>query len=127
MFQGTLTKLSLRAITLTKGSTWNKLLSLIAKEFASLTSFNISGLSQPGLGSIDFHKAPEHIPQEFKAGLRFRGKAPEKRVTRMSYDGPDAAELLSILGSHGYLQTWEQIEERRARAIAESSEVASTA
>jgi hypothetical protein len=125
--EGTLTKLSLRTITLAEGSTWNELLSLIAQEFTSLTSFNISGLSQRGLGRIDFHKAPDHIPQEFKAGLRFRGKAPEKRVMGMSYDGPDAAGLLSILGSHGYLQTWEQIEERRARAIAESGGVVGAA
>jgi hypothetical protein len=122
-----LTQLSLRSITLAEGSTWNELLSMIAKDFTSLTSFNIIGLSQPGLGRIDFHKAPDHIPQEFKAGLRFRGKAPEKRVMGMSYDGPDAAMLLSVLGSHAYLQTWGQIEERRAKAIAKSSETVSTA
>jgi hypothetical protein len=123
----TLTQLSLRSISLDQGSTWNELLALIAKEFTSLTSFNMSFLSQPGLGKIDFHKAPDHIPQEVKVGLRFREKAAEKRVTSIAYDGPNAAEVLGVLSRLGYLQNWAQIEERRARAIAaESSEVSST-
>jgi hypothetical protein len=126
--RGTLTKLSLRSITLAEGSTWNELLSLIAKEFASLTSFNVRFLSQTGgLGRVDFRKVPEHVPEESRAGLEFREKAPEKRVTGMAYDGPNAAEILSVLGSHVYLQTWAHIEERRARANAESSGLVSTA
>jgi hypothetical protein len=46
----------------------------------------------------------------------------------MSYDGPNAAALLGVLGRHGHMQTWAQIEERRAEAIAaESGGVVSTA
>lgn len=76
---------------------------------------------------IDFHFTLEHISQKFRSGLRYREKAAEKRVTGMAYDGPNAAEVLGVLGRHGRMQTWAQIEERRARAIAaESSEVSST-
>jgi len=123
-----LTRLSFRSISLDdEGLTWNELLRLFAKEFTALTSLDLFGLSQDKRGSIDFHHALDHIPQEFRAGLKFRAKAPEKRVMGMSYDGPNAAALLGILGRHGHMQTWAQIEERRARAIArESGEVVST-
>jgi hypothetical protein len=123
----TLTRLSLRFIRLDEGSTWNELLSLIAKEFTSLASFSMGPLLHPELGKIDFHKVPEHVPQEFRVGLRFREKAAEKRVTGMAYDGPNAAQVLDVISRHGYLQTWDQIKERRAKAIAESVGVVSTA
>jgi hypothetical protein len=123
-----LTRLSFRSISLDEeGSTWNELLRLFAKEFTVLTSFDLFGLSQDKRGKIDFHWALDHIPQEFKASLRYRAKAPEQRVMGMSYDGPNAAEVLGVLGDYGDLQTWAQIEDRRARAIAgESGEAVST-
>jgi hypothetical protein len=124
-----LTRLSFRSISLDdEGPTWNELLRLFAKEFTALTSFDLFGLSQDKRGKIDFYKTLDHIPEEFSSGLKFREKAAEKRVMGMSYDGPNAAEVLGVLGSYGCLQTWAQIEERRARAIAgESGEVVSTA
>jgi hypothetical protein len=126
-----LTRIDLRSISLDdEGPTWNELLSLIAKRFTALTSFRVSFLSRDRdhSASIDFYKTLEHIPQEFRAGLKFRAKAPEKRVMGMSYDGPNAAALLGVLGRHGHMQTWAQIEERRAEAIAaESGGVVSTA
>jgi len=125
-----LTRIDLRSISLDdEGPTWNELLSLIAKSFTALTSFRVNFLSRDRdrSASIDFYKTLDYIPQEFRAGLKFRAKAPEKRVMGMSYDGPNAAALLGVLGRHGHMQTWAQIEERRAEAIAaESGEVVST-
>ena len=126
-----LTRLSLRSIHLEEeGSTWKDLLSLIAKDFTALKSFHVLFLYEGNGGhdaKIDFHFTLEHISQKFRSGLRYREKAAEKRVTGMAYDGPNAAEVLGVLGRHGRMQTWAQIEERRARAIAaESSGVSST-
>ena len=118
----TLTRISLRSISMDEESAWRGLLSSIASEFTALNSFAVTGVFHHGERAtrLDFHPAIDHIPQEFRAGLKYREKAPEKRVTGMSYDGPNATQLLGILSSHGYMQTGEQIEERRARAIAES-------
>ena len=121
----TLTRISLRSISLDE-STWEEFLSLIAREFRALTSFDLMGLTGHG-NRLDFHKAPEHIPREFEAGVSFRAKAPERRVMGMKYNGPNAAKFLGVLSGHVDMVTREDIEERRARALAESSEVVSTA
>ncbi|KAM0716658.1 hypothetical protein Q7P37_008103 [Cladosporium fusiforme] len=108
--------LSFRGMTLAEGSTWREIMTSIAKDYDALTSFELAGLREKtGKGpAVDFHEFKEqHVPEQCRAGLNFREKGPEKRVTGLTYTGADAPLILGIVASHGYQPTEEEVEQRR--------------
>jgi hypothetical protein len=104
-----LTHIHLRQVSLTGNSTWRNVLSLIAKEYRKLTSFNLALLREIGIESlnVDFSDAKAHIPDEYCPGLKLieKGKIPYNRVMSLSYNGLSGGLVLDILASHMKAET----------------------
>jgi len=119
-----LSRLSLVSVELDEDSSWEGLLSLIAQDCKALISVRLAALTGHGKDDsetrLDFHKVVGRIPPEFESGVDFRARAPEQRVMGLSYKGPDAAGFLGFLSGFVDLLTWEEIEERRARVVAQA-------
>lgn len=102
----TLTHIRLRQVTLSDDMTWRELLSFIAKEYRALTCFHLFILREkPEMSPpVDFRDVKVNdVPEECRLGLELIEKGPphNKRVTRLSYNGPNAGKLLEIIASHG--------------------------
>lgn len=101
-----LTHIRLRQVTLSDEMTWREVLSFIAKEYQALTCFDLSTLRKKTGTSppIDFRDVKtSDVPEECRLGLELIEKGPphNKRVTRLSYNGPNAGKVLEIIASHG--------------------------
>lgn len=102
----TLTHIRLRQVTLGDDMTWRELLSFIAKEYRALTCFHLFILREkPEMSPpVDFRDVKVNdVPEECRLGLELIEKGPphNKRVTRLSYNGPNAGKLLEIIASYG--------------------------
>lgn len=102
----TLTCLRLRQVTLEEGSTWRELLSFIASRYPALSFFSLRILREFGASmAIDFRALLEKdsVPKKYRLGLDLVPMGPEenRRVTKLSYSGPDASGLLDIISRCG--------------------------
>jgi hypothetical protein len=111
-----LTHLDLRSIKLT-GSSWRKVLLLLANEYRNLKSFKfdrlmeeeveeevvVSGQGESSFCVLDFGDAKDHVPEAYCHGLNLIAKTrcPHKPVATVIYDGPNARLILHVLASKG--------------------------
>lgn len=112
-----LTNIDFRQVGLSNDSTWQEVLSTIARDYQALVKFTLRVLRENATGSpaLDFHKLNrDDIPPECRDGLILDERGPEMRLVRVSYDGPKAGTMLQILNECGYVPTKEQLEYRRA-------------
>jgi hypothetical protein len=99
--------MNLSGNVLKQGSTWREILSFIAQEYQALESFRLGVLREVGSGgpAVDFRKAiTDPALDQYAGGLQLRevGRAGNKRVTRLAYNGVDAGKVLEIVSAHGY-------------------------
>jgi hypothetical protein len=99
--------MNLSGNVLKQGSTWREILSFIAQEYQALESFRLGVLREVGSGgpAVDFRKAKtDPALDQYAGGLQLRevGRAGNKRVTRLAYNGVDAGKVLEIVSAHGY-------------------------
>jgi hypothetical protein len=102
-----LKQMNLSGNALKQGSTWREILSFIAQEYQALESFRLGVLREVGSGgpAVDFRKAKtDPALDQYAGGLQLRevGRAGNKRVTRLAYNGVDAGKVLEIVSAHGY-------------------------
>jgi hypothetical protein len=107
-----LTHLDLCSINLTGGS-WRSVLSLLAAEYHSLTSFKldflreekgvVSGEEKPCFYTLDFGDARDHVPEAYLQSLNLieKPRCPHRPVGTVTYDGPNAGPVLEVLASKG--------------------------
>lgn len=103
-----LTGLHLVQVTLLVGSTWLELLSIIARRLRALESFTLALLREEGsVGdvAVDYRQllSGDNLEEQYHSGLVLvvKGPAEKKRVTRISYKGPNAAAVLGLVAKHG--------------------------
>jgi hypothetical protein len=92
-------------VTLYEGSTWSDVLTSISKDHQTLTSITLRVLREKGKGclAVDFRDMKEaHVPEHCRSGLNLIEKGPShnRRVTSLSYDGPNAGNVLGIMARH---------------------------
>jgi hypothetical protein len=102
-----LTHIMFQQVVLNHGSTWQEVLTHIARECCALTSFALSILRETDDGgpAVDFRDVrDEHIPEQCRAGVTLtpKGLDGNKRVTRLAYSGIDAGKVLEVIAAIGY-------------------------
>lgn len=107
-----LTHLDLCSINLTGGS-WRTVLSLLAAEYRSLTSFKlgflreekgvVSGEKKPCFCTLDFGDARDRVPEAYLQSLNLieKPRRPHRPVGTVTYDGSNAGPVLHILAEQG--------------------------
>jgi hypothetical protein len=103
-----LTHVGFQQVVLNHGSTWREVLTYIAKEYRTLTSFALSVLRETDDGglAVDYREIrDEDIPERCRSGLKLTPKGPDgnKRVTRLAYTGTDAGKVLETIAAIGYV------------------------
>lgn len=99
-----------RQVTLHDGSTWHELLSFIASEQRALSSFSLAVLRENAKGhmAIDFKDMRnDSVIEEYLPGLSLieKGSSHNRRITTLSYDGPNAGSVLGIISRHAQTGT----------------------
>ncbi|KAI5360074.1 hypothetical protein Slin15195_G119360 [Septoria linicola] len=101
-----LIELNFNQVTLVHGSTWLDLLSDLATRFLNLESFSLKILREEKAGhmAIDYSSFDkQHLEEQYRAGIQLVAKGPShsRRVTRLSYAGPNADKVLRIVARYG--------------------------
>ena len=107
-----LTSVSFRLASLSRGSTWRQLLSNIATDFPNLNFFQLKFLLEDASGSIKFQGLnKEQVAEEYRSGLEIfeRGPTDKRRISWVRYSGPGAGIILNAVVSSAVYWWVEQL------------------
>jgi len=105
-----LTSVSFSMVTLIEDSTWTELLSSIGEGFPHLTHFRIRFVRQGNPSSNDVVTflgfGNDESIEQYRSGLELdeRGPPQDRRLTRISYHGPDAGTVLKQMAIYAALK-----------------------
>ncbi|CZT14951.1 uncharacterized protein RCC_12269 [Ramularia collo-cygni] len=118
--QTCLKSITFHMVTLTDSTSWCSLLSQIAQDCGSLSSFNLSLLRTASreTPSVKFRISKESVVEQDRNSLKITEKGPkhQRRVSAVRYNGPNVANVLQVVAESvvnwGYVPgTWDLIHE----------------